>query len=44
MFAPDSVLNGQYTVVGKVVSGMEFVDKIKRGDRPTTARSPIPTG
>jgi peptidylprolyl isomerase len=25
-------LNGQYTVFGQVVSGMEFVDKIKRGD------------
>ncbi|MBO5284985.1 MAG: peptidylprolyl isomerase [Alphaproteobacteria bacterium] len=24
-------LNGQYTVWGKVVSGMEFVDKIKKG-------------
>jgi peptidylprolyl isomerase len=24
-------LNGQYTVFGKVISGMEFVDKIKRG-------------
>ncbi|MFI4998265.1 MAG: peptidylprolyl isomerase, partial [Reyranellales bacterium] len=24
-------LDGQYTVWGKVVSGMEFVDKIKRG-------------
>ena len=32
MFAPGDFLNGQYTVVGKVVSGMEFVDKIKRGD------------
>jgi cyclophilin family peptidyl-prolyl cis-trans isomerase len=32
MFAPGSFLNGQYTVVGKVVSGMEFVDKIKRGE------------
>lgn len=32
MFAPGSSLNGQYTVVGKVVSGMENVDKIKRGD------------
>ncbi|MDI7863175.1 peptidylprolyl isomerase [Rhizobiaceae bacterium n13] len=31
MFAPGDFLNGQYTVVGKVVSGMEFVDKIKRG-------------
>lgn len=24
-------LNGQYTVWGKVVSGMEYVDKIKKG-------------
>jgi len=24
-------LNGQYTVVGRVVSGMEFVDQIKKG-------------
>lgn len=31
MFAPGAFLNGQYTVVGKVVSGMEAVDKIKRG-------------
>ncbi|MFS8120930.1 peptidylprolyl isomerase [Rhizobium sp. BR 250] len=31
MFADGSFLNGQYTVVGKVVSGMEAVDKIKRG-------------
>ena len=32
MFADGSFLNGQYTVVGQVVSGMEFVDKIKRGE------------
>ncbi|MGO4436293.1 peptidylprolyl isomerase [Rhizobium sp. RAF56] len=32
MFADGDFLNGQYTVVGKVVSGMEFVDKIKRGE------------
>ncbi len=31
MFAPGSFLNSQYTVVGKVISGMEKVDKIKRG-------------
>ena len=31
-FAQASSLNGQYTVFGKVTSGMEFVDKIKRGD------------
>ena len=30
-FDDASFLNGQYTVWGKVVSGMEFVDKIKRG-------------
>ena len=32
MFAPGDFLNGQYTVVGKVISGMEVVDLIKRGD------------
>jgi len=31
MFADGSFLNGQYTVVGKVVSGMDVVDKIKKG-------------
>ncbi len=32
MFAPGDFLNGQYTVVGHVIEGMEVVDKIKRGD------------
>ena len=32
MFAPGDFLNGQYTVVGQVVEGMENVDKIKKGD------------
>ncbi|MBP2238617.1 peptidyl-prolyl cis-trans isomerase A (cyclophilin A) [Sinorhizobium kostiense] len=32
MFAQGDFLNGQYTVVGKVVEGMENVDKIKMGD------------
>lgn len=32
MFDNGSFLNGQYTVVGKVVSGMEYVDQIKRGE------------
>ena len=27
-------LDRQYTVFGKVVEGMEFVEKIKRGDGP----------
>jgi peptidylprolyl isomerase len=31
-FADASFLNGKYTVWGKVVSGMENVDKIKRGE------------
>ena len=31
MFAPATNLDGQYTIWGQVVSGMEFVDKIKRG-------------
>ncbi|BCX17319.1 MAG: peptidyl-prolyl cis-trans isomerase [Geminicoccaceae bacterium] len=30
MFAPAPHLNGQYTVWGRVVEGMEFVDKIAR--------------
>lgn len=35
MFADGGFLDGQYTVWGEVVSGMEFVDKIKRGEPPT---------
>jgi cyclophilin family peptidyl-prolyl cis-trans isomerase len=35
MFAPGSFLDGKYTVWGKVVSGMEFVDKIKKGEPPS---------
>lgn len=34
MFADGSFLNGQYTVVGEVVHGMEAVDKLKRGEPP----------
>jgi peptidylprolyl isomerase len=34
MFAPAPNLDGQYTIWGQVVSGMEFVDKIKRGSGP----------
>lgn len=33
MYGDGSFLNGKYTVFGKVVSGMEFVDRIKRGDQ-----------
>ena len=31
-FKPSSFLNNQYTVVGVVISGMNVVDKIKKGD------------
>ncbi|VVU95358.1 Cyclophilin type peptidyl-prolyl cis-trans isomerase/CLD [seawater metagenome] len=31
-FKPAPFLNGQYTIFGKVIEGMEFVDNIKRGD------------
>ncbi|WP_069301653.1 peptidylprolyl isomerase [Neptunicoccus sediminis] len=33
MFAPAPFLNGQYTVVGKVLSGQDVVDSIKKGDQ-----------
>ncbi|MEO1920001.1 MAG: peptidylprolyl isomerase [Paracoccaceae bacterium] len=33
MFAEASFLDGQYTVIGRVISGMEFVNAIKRGDQ-----------
>ncbi len=33
MFAPAPFLDGQYTIWGKVTSGMEFIDKIKKGDQ-----------
>lgn len=32
MFAPAPSLDGQYTIVGAVESGMEFVDRIKKGE------------
>ena len=31
--APANFLDGKYTVFGKVVSGMDVVDKIKKGDK-----------
>lgn len=31
-FAPAPHLDGQYTIFGQVVEGMEFVDRIKKGD------------
>ena len=34
MFAPASHLNGQYTIWGQVIAGMEFVDRIATGEPP----------
>jgi len=33
-FGDNHFLNGQYTVYGRVIAGMEFVDKITRGEPP----------
>ncbi|PTE14851.1 peptidylprolyl isomerase [Pseudogemmobacter blasticus] len=35
MFGDGSFLDGQYTVVGRVISGMDVVDAIKRGEPPS---------
>ncbi len=35
MFADGPSLNGKYTVVGEVLSGMDVVDKLKKGDAQT---------
>ncbi len=34
-FGDNHFLNGQYTVYGRVISGMEHVDKIARGEPPS---------
>ena len=34
MFAPNAVLNGKYTVYGRVISGMDAVDRIAPGSPP----------
>ncbi|MBY0531078.1 MAG: peptidylprolyl isomerase [Xanthobacteraceae bacterium] len=34
MFAEQSSLNNQYTVIGEVISGMNVVDKINKGEPP----------
>ena len=40
-FQPAPHLDRQYTVFGKVVRGMEFIDKIKKGEGPNgSVRSP----
>ncbi|MCY4242250.1 MAG: peptidylprolyl isomerase [Rhodobacter sp.] len=42
MFAPGYHLNGNYTVVGRVVSGLEILDAIKKGHPSTGAVSGAP--
>ena len=37
MFQDGHFLNGQYTVVGRVIEGMDVVDAIKRGTGPNGA-------
>ena len=34
MFDAGTFLDGQYTAFGRVISGMEHIDAIKRGDGP----------
>lgn len=34
MFVPNAVLNGKYTVYGRVIGGMDAVDKIAPGEPP----------
>ncbi|MGH6728968.1 MAG: peptidylprolyl isomerase, partial [Sphingomicrobium sp.] len=34
MFAPNSVLDFNYTVVGRVIGGMDAVDRIAPGEPP----------
>jgi len=36
VLAPSSHLNGQYTVWGRVIQGMELIDKIPKGEPPRT--------
>ncbi|NNG02900.1 MAG: peptidylprolyl isomerase [Inquilinus sp.] len=38
-FAPAAFLNGQYTVWGEVIEGMDFVDQINRGEPPANPDS-----
>ena len=42
MFAPGDFLNGQYTVIGEVTSGLDVLDAIKRGEGQSGAVSGEP--
>jgi peptidylprolyl isomerase len=43
VFEPSTWLDGQYTVWGQVVSGMEFVDKVKAGSSSNNGTVTDPT-
>ncbi|MFM9852966.1 MAG: peptidylprolyl isomerase [Sphingomonadaceae bacterium] len=36
MFLPNLTLDGKYTVFGRIISGMQFVDAVERGEPPAT--------
>jgi peptidylprolyl isomerase len=38
MFAPAPSLDNQYTIWGRVISGMDYVDQIKRGDAASNGK------
>jgi cyclophilin family peptidyl-prolyl cis-trans isomerase len=38
VLGPAHFLNGQYTAFGRVVGGLEAIDKIQRGDRIRTIK------
>ena len=42
-FAPAPFLDGQYTIWGEVISGMDFVDEIKMGDPSDNGHVDDPT-
>ena len=42
MFAPGDFLDGQYTIVGQVTSGLDVLDAIKRGNRRSGAITGTP--
>ncbi len=41
-FAPAPYLDGQYTIFGQVTEGMEFVDRIKKGDAANNGLVMVP--
>lgn len=36
MFLPNLTLDGKYTVFGRIISGIQFVDAVERGEPPAT--------